>query len=116
MLEAAATAWHAEGEALPVSLRTRTVGDGLDRKQGLSLPVRTRQRRNRTFQAVVHTALLALKASWATRPLPPHISRLVGTDALTKMVSLATPDHHLLAVQVLEDRLRVLAARCQCIA
>ena len=84
--------------------------------RGRAPRVRTRQRRNRTFQAVVHTALLALKASWATRPLPPHVSRLVGTDALTKMVSLAAPDHHLLAVQVLEDRLRVLAAGCQCIA
>jgi len=33
---------------------------------------RARRRRNRTFQAMGSIALLALKARWATRPLPPH--------------------------------------------
>src|SRR5436190_15253963 len=49
---------------------------------GLKWPIRavlaicwlsqTRRRRNRTFQAVGYTALLALKARRATRPLPPR--------------------------------------------
>jgi hypothetical protein len=38
----------------------------------------TRRRRNRTFQAVGCTALLALKARWATRPLPPRGKRSPG--------------------------------------
>src|SRR3954447_15456678 len=73
----------------------------------------TRRRRNRTFQAVGCTALPALKAGWATRPLPPPAGASLLAVLGAWEVAVAVAAQALFGVQLLEQGLRVFAAEAE---
>src|SRR3954452_14155619 len=91
---------------------------------------RTRRRRNRTFQAVGCTALPALKAGWATRPLPPQVEgeliafaeapfRIRGWErrlVSAGEVAVAVAAQALFGVELLEQGLGVFAAEAEGVA
>src|SRR3954470_11418164 len=76
----------------------------------------TRRRRNRTFQAVGCTALPALKAGWATRPLPPQavasLVRVLGAGE----VAVAVAAQALFGIELLEQGLGVFTAEAEGVA
>src|SRR4051794_23038091 len=75
-----------------------------------------RRRRNRTFQAVGCTALPALKAGWATRPLPPQAGASLLPVLGAGEVAVAVAAQALFGVQLLEQGLGVFAAEAEGVA
>src|SRR4051794_13200641 len=75
-----------------------------------------RRRRNRTFQAVGCTALPALKAGWATRPLPPQAGASLTGGLGAGEVAIAVAAQALFGVELLEQGLRVFAAEAEGVA
>src|SRR3954447_4563318 len=76
----------------------------------------TRRRRNRTFQAVGCTALPALKAGWATRPLPPQDGASLAGAVGAGEVAVAVAAQALFGVELLEQGLGVFAAEAEGVA
>src|SRR3954468_16190735 len=76
----------------------------------------TRRRRNRTFQAVGCTALPALKAGWATRPLPPQAEASLLPALGAGEVAVAVAAQALFGVELLQEGLRVFAADAERVA
>src|SRR4051794_25360987 len=76
----------------------------------------TRRRRNRTFQAVGCTALPALKAGWATRPLPPQVGASLTGGLGAGEVAVAVAAQALFGVELLEQGLGVFAAEAEGVA
>src|SRR3954452_18937739 len=76
----------------------------------------TRRRRNRTFQAVGCTALPALKAGWATRPLPPQDGASLLPALGAREVAIAVAAQSLFCAELLEQGLGVFAAEAEGVA